>query len=987
MLQKYLLMCLVILLSSYNVYSQENIEAQPVLMGSSKAVPSQPLSSKELVPPIEEFKIYNPRNRGSNKIVPGKGYPKTKDAAWQKEPGEITGKKPILNFTAATSNSTPTDPTGAVGPNHYVNAWNSAFSIYDKEGNQVSPPADLSSLGGTFQGEDLGDPIVFYDEFADRFVISQFSDTPNSLLVAVSQGPDPVNDGWYTYRFETGSLPDYPKFFVWSDGYYVTTNKNPLSPDTSEVVFVLEREKMLVGEEAQQLAFPLPGIRNNGFYSPAGFFALGDELPPEGNAPIMYFQDDAWVGVNEDHLKIWLINVDWGNPGSSSIAESQRLGGADGVTPFHSTFDGGSFINLSQPGEYPDVDALQGAIMYMTPYRRFPTHNSVVLNFVVDIDPSPAEHAGIRWYELRQNPEGGPWRVHQEGTYAPDDSDRWCGSIGMDRNGNIAMGFTVMNDNEKEPIFPSLRYTGRFDGDPSGRMTVREVSIIEGPSPNPSNRYGDYAHLTIDPVDGQTFWYNGEYFVNQSRRNRVAVFKVEPDELNDVGIVDIVSPRSETLGSDEEVTVAIRNFGLNSQTDIPVTFSVNGGPGFTEVYTGTIPRTSEVEFTFSNTVDLSQIGQTYTVTARTDLPGDEDPENDEFSTEVRNLEPRDVGITTIDAPVTGLFLNSIQNVTVTIQNFGGEPQSNIPVSYAIDGGTRINEVYEGTVEVGEQVSYTFQAQADISSPGVYRFFATTNLPQDADTSNDSAESIIANLNCIPEGSDCSFGDGISDFYLEDIRNENIPCSTGYIDFIGFSTELDRTVGTYVVGVASRYASEEDEKFSMWIDFNDNGSFDDDEMVIDSEVIPSQNEVHSFEFSIPANAPLGEHILRIRAGDTSYEGDLNDPCSVMDYGTTHDYSVVITDSTISIDDSILNEAELIVINRGDRLFDISMETTYRDPLRITVHNLLGQKLVENKIEKDFRGYNYELDMSYVASGVYLIRVGTRKVGKVKRILVQ
>src|SRR5690606_40655787 len=99
---------------------------------------------------------------------------------------------------------------------------------------------------------------------------------------------------------------------------------------------------------------------------------------------------------------------DWNDTGSYTVELSQELGRSAGVTPFISTLDGGSFTNLAQPGDNLDVNALQGAIMYMTPYRRFATHNSVVFNFVVDIDASAAEHAGIRWYELRQDSGGGP---------------------------------------------------------------------------------------------------------------------------------------------------------------------------------------------------------------------------------------------------------------------------------------------------------------------------------------------------------------------------------------------------------------------------------------------------------------------------------------------------------------------------------------------------------------------------------------------------
>lgn len=951
---------------------------------------TEPLSDKVLLPPSGEFKVVNPRNRGSNQVVPGKGYPKTKDAARQKEMGEIPAKAPLLSFDAATSGSTPTDPTGAAGPNHYVNAWNTAFAIYDKQGNIVSPPAALSSIGGHFTGENLGDPIVAYDEFADRFLIMQFSDTPNSFLVAVSQGPDPVNDGWYTYRFETGNtFPDYPKLFVWSDGYYITTNKDSNSAHSSEVVYVLERDQMLIGEPAQNVGFPLPGARTNGFYSPAGFFAVGEELPPRGNAPIIYFQDDAWAGVNEDHLKIWLINVDWENPlGNSTIEESQNLGPSQGVTPFIATFDGGSFTNLAQPGNAPELDALQGAIMYMTPYRRFPTHNSVVLNFVVDLDASAAEHAGIRWYELRQDSDGGPWSVYQEGTYAPDSSDRWCGSIGIDEMGNIGLGFTVMNANPEQPVFPSLRYTGRYVDDPLGRMTIREETIVEGPSPNPSSRYGDYAHLTIDPADDKTFWHIGEYFVNGQRLNRVGVFQLQPDEAVDVGIVDITSPQNATLGDGEEVTVVIRNFGLTAQSNIPVELSVDGQVVAREVFNGAVPRTSEVEFTFSTLIDLSTVGREYEFSVRTDLTDDEDRENDRYTEMIKHLYPVDVGITTIDSPVTGLNLGADEVVTVSIRNFGGEPQRNIPVSYSVNDGPMVTETYSGTVGVGERITYSFSTYADISIPGAYSIYAETDLEGDANPDNDGISEFIANLDCIPEGSDCSFGDGISHFYLGEIINENIPCGSGYDDFIGYSTELDRSAGTFTVSVRTRYASGDDEQFSMWIDFNDNGAFEPDEILLRSQVIPTEDEVHTYEFTIPTDASLGEHILRVRAGDTSYEGNLNDPCSVIEYGTTHDYSVVITDSTIRMDDQVLNEAELIIIRSQDnKRFEVRLITTYDKTLRITVHDMLGQKLVENRIEKSARIYSYDLDMSHVATGVYLVRVGTRNVGKVKRIIVQ
>ncbi|MDN3595668.1 GEVED domain-containing protein [Zunongwangia endophytica] len=970
-----------------NSFAQKDI-AKPVFRDSAQAIFSSSISESRLVPPKDEHKLYNPRNRGINKVIPGKGYPKGIDPALQSKKGAVPSRLPSLSFDGVTTRSTPSDPTGVAGLNHYLNAWNSAFSIYDKEGNILMQPASLASIGGEFEGETLGDPIVVYDQFADRFLISQFSDTPDSFLIAVSKGPDPVNDGWYTYRFSTNDvLPDYPKISVWSDGYYITTNKSSNTADESQVIYVMERDKMLVGETAQFVSFPLPGIETNGFYSPAGFNAMGDNMPPRGNAPIIYLQDDAWAGVPEDHLKIWLVNVDWEDLSNSTIEESQELGSASGVSPFTATFDGGSFSNLAQPGNGPDIDALQATMMYMTQYRRFVDHNSVVMNFVVDVDPTQAEHAGIRWYELRQYNDSGEWSVYQEGTYAPDKSDRFSGSIGIDDQGNIGLGFTILDDSPATPIFPSIRYTGRYSGDQLGIMTLEEQSIVEGNSPNPSTRYGDYAHLTVDPLDGLTFWHNAEYFEGNNRINRIAKFKLAPDVTADVGITEISAPIDASLGENERITVTLRNFGANSQSDIPVSYTLNGQT-VTEIFSDRIEGSSSKEFTFSETADFSETGRRYEVFARTSLEGDQNSENDTITRFIRNLPPKDVGVTDINAPVTRENLGNSERITVTIENFGGEEQSNIPIWFQKGNNNRIEEIYPGSIPVGEKAVFSFQQTTDLSGNGRYRISSGTALEDDFDPTNDTEQISVASLNCIPEGSNCSFGDGISYFQLGDILNERIPCSDGYNDYIGFSTNLDRAQNNYTLTVQTFFdADEEEEKFSMWIDLDDNGSFESDERIFTDIPLLNPSTSYSYDFSLPEDAPLGQHLLRIRAGDTSYDGDLNSPCSVMEYGTTHDYSVNIIDSDLDIEDFILNEAELLVLDENNDQYRVVLETSYNEPLRITVHNVLGQKMLENKVENSQDGYVYDLDMSYAARGVYLVRIGTRKVGKVKRFIVK
>jgi PKD repeat protein len=518
----FLLLSAMLALPGLQMHAQDTgLLQKATLIGRAESMIKVPsiasqIASGTFIPAENKTREVNPKRWGANTSVPGKGLPKGNDPLWQQQKNttQTHGKAPILTFEAASANVTPTDPTGAVGPNHFVNSWNTAFRIWDKAGNALTAPASLSTL---FNSTD-GDPIVMYDAFADRFIITEFYS--NGFKLAICQGADPVNDGWYTYTFPTNTFPDYPKFSVWSDGYYITSNKDQNTAGSSQVVFALERAKIIAGDPtALMVGFPLTGITTSGFYSPAGFNANGPTIPPPGNAPIVYMQDDAWSGVSTDHLKIWLVNVNWTTPSSSTISSPQILNTA----PFDGLFDGGSFSNLPQPSG-SDIDALQATIMYMAQYRRFPTYNTVVFNFVVDLDGND-NHAGIRWYELRQPNDAAPWTIYQEGTYSqPDGHSAFSGNMCMDIDGNIALAYTTVSSTQH----PSLRYTGRYASDPLGTMTIAEDVIVNGVQSDPSSRYGDYAQMTIDPSDGKTFWSDGEYFAGGTRKNQVGVFRFAP---------------------------------------------------------------------------------------------------------------------------------------------------------------------------------------------------------------------------------------------------------------------------------------------------------------------------------------------------------------------------------------------------------------------------------------------------------------------------
>ena len=956
--------------------SKEKTKATFVSVSSTmKVVPSiaSQIANGTFIPAVDIKKEYNPKRMDGNKAVPGKGLPIGNDPLLMDEALKTKNpsKTPIVSWDAGSGNSTPTDPTAAVGPNHLVNAWNSSFRIWDKEGNSLTNAASLSTI---WPGETSGDPIVLYDKFADRFLITQL--TFSSVLIAISQGPDPINDDWYTYEFPMASLPDYPKYSVWSDGYYLTSNIFSGSAGTSNVVFAIERDQVIAGAATVQIiGFPLTDITTSGFFSPLGFNCNGAELPPLGGAPIVYMQDDSWSGVSTDHLKVWTIDVDWVTPTNSTISDPQILD----TEVFDGLFDGGSFSNLPQPAG-SDIDALQATIMNLVQYRRFPDHNAAVLNFVVDLDNND-DHAGIRWFELRQDNDGDDWYIYQEGTHEqPDGHSAFSGSIAMDALGNIGLGYSVVSSTQKV----SIRYTGRYESDPLGQMTLIEDTIGEGLQNDPSTRYGDYAQMTVDPTDDKTFWHIGEYFKSGTRKNVVGAFKLAPDFLVDAGINLINSPNDGTLSAAETITVSIRNFGVDSIWEVPVSFSVDGGTVYSETYMDTIPPSTTVMHSFATPVDMSTVGASYEITAYTALIGDEDNTNDTLSKVVIHLNPNDIGITAITSPVSASGLSNSEVLSISIENYGGAAQTDFDVSYVIDGGTPVTEVVAGPLDGPGSTTYNFNTTADLSALGSYEIVAYTSLPGDSDLSNDTSMTTVENSMCTPF-TNCSFGDGLQLFQLTTIDNETSCSTDGYADYTNMVADLypgstnDLTVTT---GYGNQYVK-------VWIDLNDNFVFENSELIIDDLLLGDGSGGGTFtettDFTIDASAPLGEHLMRAKTNWNS--GVPNDACEETSYGETEDYTANI-DLSIGLEEGISEPNEMLINYLPNNQFEVSFTALNTDEtLIITIHNTAGQKVIYNRVPNINGSYFYDFDMSYAAPGVYLVRLGSEKFGKVKKILVK
>ena len=448
------------------------------------------------------------------------------------------------NFNIFGGRVNPPDPVGDVGPNHYVEMINLVFAVYDKSGNRLLGPVDTGTLWDGFVIPDCtdpsGDPVVLYDQFSDRWLLSQFTtrglddpDLPFYNCVAISQTGDPTG-AYYRYAFITQPdtvdggyfFPDYPKYGVWKDSYIMTTRDFGLIDQYGISVYALEKNKMINGQaKARAVQFfldsnvvPLETI-GDGLLPPD---VDGKDKPKnDAPAPIVGTQDDgSGYGGTFDALNIWELSVQWNARATASLTGPIQLPVAafDSVFPCAPTSrDCLPQPGITDPNQYLDILSYRQRPTYRLAYRNFGTYESYVTNQAVEATPGVA---GVRWYEIRR--VNGVYSVYQQGTYAPSDGvHRWMGSAAMDKKGNIALGYSVVNGST---VFPGIRYTGRLKADPLGQMTLGEGTIINGSGVQrtTNSRWGDYTSLNIDPVDDCTFWYVNEYYTAAGQASSTA---------------------------------------------------------------------------------------------------------------------------------------------------------------------------------------------------------------------------------------------------------------------------------------------------------------------------------------------------------------------------------------------------------------------------------------------------------------------------------
>ena len=426
-----------------------------------------------------------------------------------------------LDF-ASWGDGHPPDTNGDVGPTYYIQTINTSIGVFRKsDGVRVAAFSfdtfmSQGNFGNPCDTNNFGDPVVLYDSFEDRWIISDFAftlDASGNVLnppgafqcIAASKTGDPVSGGWNFYSIKTeGGLGDYPKFGIWPDGLYMSVNMFDYAAAgsfQSPRVYAFNKAQMYAGAPtAQSVSF---NVSASDFTVLPSNARLQTGTPPPGTPN--YFVS-TWQFLNG--LSVYKFHVDWNSISLSTFT------GPD--VPLAAT----SWPNASVPNAPSlggnSLDVLQIRAMMQNQYSNIGGVESLWTTHTVRRADTNG-FAAPRWYQTNVTGSVVAANLPQAATWDPDGANviyRFMPSLAVDRMGDMALGYSTSNSTTK----PAIKYAGRLVTDPVNTLGQTEQVLIQGTGTqtgtcggSPCSRWGDYSAMSLDP-NGCTFWYTNEYY-------------------------------------------------------------------------------------------------------------------------------------------------------------------------------------------------------------------------------------------------------------------------------------------------------------------------------------------------------------------------------------------------------------------------------------------------------------------------------------------
>jgi concanavalin A-like lectin/glucanase superfamily protein/Big-like domain-containing protein len=511
-------------------------------LGSGAGVAQAPgvAHGKPVAPKVFTGDVRNLHQRNDDKKKihetpeePGGGFrkPPSSETAAPVEAPAVTIPTPSTSFKGLDHNTWgagwPPDTVGDVGPDHFVQAVNTSIGIFSKTGTQLAAFTFNSLWASAGSGtacdtSNDGDPTVIYDPQGDRWIVADFAFTsattgPYYECIAVSRSSDPVAGGWYLYavRADDAShpwLPDYPKMGIWPDGLYMTANMFQNAAIFREVrAWAFNRSDLESGAILRSVVVDL----NTTTYFSLLPSNLRGAAPPAGRENLLVSESQTAFAY-----QVFKFHVDYSGSGSTFTG------------PTNVSQTSYTVAATTVPSPANSLDSLRERLMMQAQYRNIGGIESLWVNHTVR--SSSTGPTGVQWAQI--NVTGGtvnttPVQQQIYGNVGSDGLHRWMGSLAVDKDGNMALGYSVSSGT----LSPDIRYAGRLASDTFGTLPQGETTMLSGVSRGSQSgncgggtctRWGDYSAMTVDP-DGCTFWYTNEYYetTGLNWQTRIGSFK------------------------------------------------------------------------------------------------------------------------------------------------------------------------------------------------------------------------------------------------------------------------------------------------------------------------------------------------------------------------------------------------------------------------------------------------------------------------------
>jgi hypothetical protein len=428
------------------------------------------------------------------------------------------------------------DVSGAPGTFWYVQAVNDEIAAYMKDGTEVYRDT-FNGFWTTFGNTNTlcdgagfyNQPNVFFDEGSGRFVISSvaYDDIDNGPYYICIITSDEEGIALNSYALDTNVgiphyYPDSVKLGIWQDSYYLSANMVDIDNNGLQRtphgarVWALKAADMTTCKdlnfdtfcEFDYMTHYMSEVLDYHFLVPSTYSGLS----PAADTP------NFFASIKPGKFFIWEFDVDW-NSFISSFGNNLQPNYTIN-TDTAGIWATGSIVTQRGTSEKVDVHGerlgspLQYRIVDGVP-AMWTTH-PVMRDSVT----------GQRWYEIRFDEQGAPL-FFQEGTYSPNNFYRWNGSLAVDGEGNMALGYNLSSTSTTSGPFPEIRYAGRLKTDLSGTLAQGEVVFQEGGFPVyngsqydtdgvPDGPWGRQSQMMVDPLDDCIFWYTNMYYDNTS---------------------------------------------------------------------------------------------------------------------------------------------------------------------------------------------------------------------------------------------------------------------------------------------------------------------------------------------------------------------------------------------------------------------------------------------------------------------------------------